>query len=684
MRNERFEATPPIIEPRIRALSALLDHPSSNKTGRVNRRVFKEALSVFKTDGPFLVRSIIDKDTTPERIEGTTSILLTLSILSPDAVQLKPIWPILKERLDVKRALQAGKPESAVRAFLIASGLLASAKQPPEERKDGKRKNISLTEAMEDTIDKRLDSELPMQGIQSQNVQLLIIKDVREAIARFKNLFEMIVTVSAKDKAEIMNNLTLIDALLRAEGSPIYKYYVNKTGEKGKHWVNRMTRDGSLKTILSNEQTAADLLFMGKLDGMAPLIRSLVCFCIIGGDLPKGEAITYFLKHPEVQEIFWRDFSENGWRGTDIKNLFLQDKETLLKILDTTLKAKYLKSISQETMRESLLKFIGTIAMIKADYPNHPNPHILSAFVREASEVKDPMISTLLDILDDKIPGFIYLDKKNHIRFKAPQEHQSRDSFLREIEPILRDNGLLYGSKTDILEQEKEPTPAIQNEHKEKPAIPTKEHPLDSIRGETESTPLWGEVIVPKPEDAQTIWDGVKQRFSQFHREFTYDKALRALAEENARARHENIHEPCVIIPELLPISIPVRMLTDLGVISIQQIENQVTIVLNPHIGNGGKDPRFVLSDQLDSGNQSPAQLLLRTALLMGRRSFSEQSFTGEERSEIRAQVKAWNSKTKTEHLPQIAFEEDPTIRINGPRVLAFIGKKPVILTIHQ
>lgn len=684
MRNERFEATPPIIEPRIRALSALLDHPSSNKTGRVNRRVFKETLSVFKTDGPFLVRSIIDKDTTPERIEGTTSILLTLSILSPDAVQLKPIWPILKEKLDVKRALQAGKLESAVRAFLIASSLLASAKQPPEERKDGKRKNISLTEAMEDTIDKRLDSELPMQGIQSQNVQLLIIKDVREAIARFKNLFEMIVTVSAKDKAEIMNNLTLIDALLRAEGSPIYKYYVNKTGEKGKHWVNRMTRDGSLKTILSNEQTAADLLFMGKLDGMAPLIRSLVCFCIIGGDLPKGEAITYFLKHPEVQEIFWRDFSENGWRGTDTKNLFLQDQEILKEILGTV--PKEITNSNANLRSKFLSKFIGTIAMIKADYPNHQNSYYLSVFVRLANEAeKDGTISTLLDILDERIPGFIYLDKKNHIGFKTPQKHQSRDSFLKELEElILRDTGLLYASKTHMLEQEKEPTPAIQNEHKEKPAIPTKEHPLDSIRGETESTPLWGEVIVPKPEDAQTIWDGVKQRFSQFHREFTYDKALRALAEENARARHENIHEPCVIIPELLPISIPVRMLTDLGVISIQQIENQVTIVLNPHIGNGGKDPRFVLSDQLDSGNQSPAQLLLRTALLMGRRSFSEQSFTGEERSEIRAQAKAWNLKAKTEHFPQVVFDEDPTARSNGPKVLTFVGKKPVILTIHQ
>lgn len=636
----------------------------------------------LETEGANTVKFIIHGYASEEE---TTSFFLSLDLVPLHAPQLKPIWQTLKDTLDLKRALQPGNSESTVKSFLIASGLLlASIKQL--SAREARYQKDRLTDKA--AIETRLLPVLELQEAIRQSIQPPLIEEVREAVDRFKDVYQKAATVPAKGRTEILGNLTLINALLRAKNNPIYTYYIKKTGEKGKDWVNRMTRDGSIKTTLGNEQTAAELLFTGELDGMDSLIRSLVCFCIIGSDLPKEEAITYFLKHPEVQEIFWRDFSENGWRGTDTINLFLQDEETLLKILDTTLKAEYLKSISQEMMREFLLKFIGAIAMFKDKYPNHPNSHNLSVFARGASEVKNHMMSILLDILDDRIPGFIYLDKENRIRFKTPQKHQSGDSFLKEVALIVKNsNGIIYLPRAEADGGKEEPTPVSQNGHRKEEALPKeyppREHPLDSVTGETKLIPLWGEVMIPKPADRQLIWDLLNQRLAQTHRNLTPQKALSILTAENTVTRHGN--DAFLIIPELLPISTPVGMLKDLGIISIEQRENQVTIIIDGRrINDNANSLRFMLNTQLDETNDpTPLALLLKTASLLGRRSFTEQTLSKEEVSEIRSRLKTWNLKAKTEHLPQVTFDENPKARtINGPRVLTLIGKKPAILNI--
>lgn len=619
---------------------------------------------------PDTIQTIIDTD---EFAAGESAILVSAFLLSADAPLLRKVWEILEKELDIDRAFETGHPEFAVRAFFIASTFIHQSQLPFAEKARASGKQVELFKAFN-------QRPLPIHQEKQDASLSSPIDSVKKAVNKFLAMFQQL-EVKPTQKNDILPNLKLLNVILSQKDKSLYGIFMNYASNKDKAMLNKMVEKALDNTFEGNEESHEELLLQGALEGMASDIQSATVLNVIGSKLPRKEIIKYFLEHPKTQDMFWEWFYNKDitkkWRGKTAINLFSQD-ESLTAILNTI---PEIDNPDSPNVRTFLNRFLGLTALLKTQNPDNPNiPALLKTAEDIATKIGIGTSTAIFYILQDQIPGAICVDGNDNVILSIPKGNHSKESFLVRQ----KEQEILYASEAEWPEIVKEePKPQAQNGDEAKVAPAPKEHPLASVTGETEFLPLWGEVLVPKPEDSTPIWELINQRMSSVHKDVTHQNAQTLLREEEQARRHgENYF---VIIPELISNTVPGKVLKDLGVIGIEQRNGQVTIILNLNMGNGeANSKRFVLSGELTNFDNLSLRTLFRIAILMGKRSVIEQTLSREEIAEIRARTNTWNKKVALEHLPQIAFHEDPRQRpANSPQTITFLGKKkPVILTL--
>lgn len=495
----------------------------------------------------------------------------------------------------------------------------------------------------------------------------------------------------------------VITSVLESLHSPAYKLF-RKYCPSDKNWVWNLLSDivGNYATTFEGIEKFRN----GELKDL-PLEAQLVFFLasvgvygeseMITADNGKRRSVDRFLKSPDLHLPFWGYFTsipyeyiryvdekgDSGGSQFNIDNyppyplfecLFQNVPSILAGFLDT-FKGK---ELDRKSMNKLARRVLGMAGLFKRTDGHQLSPEAvqtLSAFL--AKHNQSIPLDDEFKILTDKEPGILYFNVNQELKAKSISPGQSKDELTKQV---LETGGVTVYESNAEIEQGPTKKTAIENKHV-----------IELSGGDVEVAGFWGEVFVPKPEDVPGIISQLNKRLPRIDQD-----PYRVLEAYQAKALRTG--GVGTVLPGILPVKDPLRELSRIGVVAIgagseaMSEAKLVRVVLDSEtagIISGSSQRLLVLEGKLDDSNLlvldgttdeevfSPAHLLINAAAALGRADKTDNAFTKEEVSAIRAVLKDWKETAQRLGLPPLKFDPDSrTIKPREKYVFYPVGKK--------
>jgi hypothetical protein len=489
---------------------------------------------------------------------------------------------------------------------------------------------------------------------------------------------------------DIVRQVTVIDDMVRMRRGSLYKFCeeINRPDESALVDFNTMMQQDT-QQVLTKPQVAA-LLLKGKLENADmlevryPIWRAeAVQRGIVAPDSSSDrtasvqrntDAAVYFIQHPDLQTAFWKDFVQVQPDGT-VDNGNLRYAENIV-LEAPNVVPQLLGNIAIETFpaqqKRTLIRQLTTVVARAHTISRTENssriteslPDLRAQLNTLAQRANmSGMIAEELAILRNEAPGAITRNNTYEARARTTDTRS--------------DASELYRSTMDF------PTVEVRE---------TVDTRLHIVSGQTEVFPAWHgrEAQTPSDEDMPTL---LMHMDAHMERAGLTAKKLESYAWP-LRDRPVYRGKGAAVIPELLPITHPLHDLHKVGIAAIEPTGKdfgfQVVIDAKKAgvaveggqllIIDGIVDPssREVLLSGLDDAttNTTIVQAIGEGAF-MTRHARQSRSLHGQDVSEVRTRVKAWNQGG---NVPTLSYTE--SVHPEADTVLFPINGKTILLNI--
>lgn len=631
---------------------------------------------------PGIISTILQPGAEPGWLkdERTHNFLIWSTVLPSQSRNLEETWRLLSTALGRARQPDISvSDEVTLRAFFLADPLVYQASIPVKSK-------INLN-YIKFGLHRDWISEQSKMISQSELGDGLDYEKLKGNIEYFKRRFEQL-SHPAIDDNEASKQLGLLGQLGKLFENGFLDFWGEYHSLASGEWLE-MVGD-RLEDSLTQSPYLAGLFKDGEFRDISPDLEA-ICWNELWRRSNQdkiwspSDRVSYFHKQGrQFQRSFWANFYSNrltvdqsewilsGDRSISllpagaevIKYTYLQSEDEFVRFMDTI---PDLDADPKGRIR-FLRRLIGVFGALKSDSPGSQNQKILGGLIErlaEKSQVPN-RLQNELGVLEDQKPGVLYLNVASEAYSRFPSPTQQRNEFFTALE---REGlPLVYVSSAEWSDPRT-------------PTLPKQEESagVEICLGERKNIPIFGEVFIISSDERLKLFEMLNKNLGQSDPD-KYFNLLVSYAEKGLI----DTKIPPVLLPGLLPASHNLSVLATLGILGVEQREDQVTIVVDGEKA-GLKVEKGVkilihgrmYNQELDlTGNEeeftSPIRLLLNSALLLQRQTFIPEALTKEDISLVHKSVKAWNTYAKTmrvaeldaRRLDQVVDEANSTIVI--------------------
>lgn len=609
-------------------------------------------------------------------INSPPAILLSALRLTGNSPHLNESWEMLSGEL------QSGSAQNwprLARAYTIAGLLLYQTSLPTEKRMMSTplitAMGMSQKEASEWLRGEWIDDETPKVSLPRAQLE--------QTMEEFEAYLKGIIYAEEPDEQTIRKNFEIACAFgdLRMKSNS----FQGRLNDQQVKLINY----ASLGINAVGTELAEELMIRRAIkDIPVPLRRPIfieACERSFDNGRPiRDELVDYFLNDEELQEGFNALIVHKSSQRTNIHidtamlGLLLQNQATVLKFL-STLKMPDERG-AQASFTKRLILLTGlTKRGVDERYPKNANHQLLRDRLDQLLQpVSDrDRFAKYLAVLDDQMPGILYLSSTLEVVAATPAPGQTREEFLRQYEKVY--DNLIYESQAGWPQ----PAPKVEAVSSLLPEVSV---------SDVQVFPLWGEVGLIAGAAITDFLTLVGNRLNGHGR--SADQLFDLVVSLRQQGSLSTDQRPFVVMVDLLSENHPLAALKNSGVIAVGREGDEISVILDTKRAKVASEAdKLVLSGHIDSAgelqltgapgefNYSILHLLLNAAGLLGRSIVNEEQLSKEELSEVRGLMKSFNKKAKEDRLPQLVFHEGRTPD-NATLVPYLTGKKGVFLAV--